>query len=212
MALLLPLSAEFESWTNKEDKSLDLNLVAVTGRGEETAGVFVMRNGKKVTIKKSDLSEESAKLFDSRRPAPVGPASTFDTVLDTNMVVLDGEKFVDHFATKRPDKYIVFYYTASWCGPCRNFTPKLVEFYNTHKNDNFEIVLISSDRDANAMEAYAKKNKMPWPHLKFNQKKAFKSNFNHGVRGIPSVVVCDLEGNIVTKNGRDLASLEKLVK
>ena len=28
---------------------------------------------------------------------------------------------------------------------------------------NFEIVLISSDRDENAMEEYAKKNKMPWP-------------------------------------------------
>jgi nucleoredoxin len=106
----------------------------------------------------------------------------------------------------------VFYYTASWCGPCRAFTPELVKFYNEHKNENFELVLISSDRDEKSMEAYAEKNKMPWPHLKFDQLGAFKGKFNHGVRGIPSVIVCDLEGNIVTNNGRDLAALEQLVK
>jgi nucleoredoxin len=106
----------------------------------------------------------------------------------------------------------VFYYTASWCGPCRAFTPELVKFYNEHKNENFELVLISSDRDEKSMEAYAEKNKMPWPHLKFDQLGTFKGKFNHGVRGIPSVIVCDLEGNIVTNNGRDLNTLEQLVK
>jgi thiol-disulfide isomerase/thioredoxin len=212
LMLVLPLSAEFESWTNTEGKSLELNLLEVTGRGAETAGLFAMKNGKKVTIKKSNLSEESAKLFEARRPAPVGPASTFDSVLDKNMVILDGEVFVDHYATKRPKKYYIFYYTASWCGPCKAFSPRLVEFYNNHKNENFEIVLISSDRDEKSMESYAAKNKMPWPQLKFDQRSAFKTKFNHGVRGIPSVIVCDLEGKIVTSNGRDLTALEQLVK
>jgi hypothetical protein len=62
------------------------------------------------------------------------------------------------------------------------------------------------------MESYAAKNKMPWPQLKFSKLTTFKTKFNHGVRGIPSVIVCDLEGKIITSNGRDLAALEQLVK
>lgn len=208
VALALPSYAAFATWTNKEGKSVEMELVEVTAEGEETVGVFVMRNGKKTTVKKSMFNEESAKQFDTLAPS----ASVFDEVLNGNLVILDGEKFKDHKLSKKPKKYYIFYYTASWCGPCKAFTPTLVEFYNTKKNDNFEIVLISSDREANAMEEYAKKNKMPWPQLKFDQKNAFKTKFNHGVRGIPSVIVCDLEGKIITSNGRDLAALEQLVK
>jgi hypothetical protein len=36
-------------------------------------------------------------------------------------------------------------------------------------------------------------------------------NFDHGVTGIPTVVVCDLKGEIVTKT-QSLAELETLVK
>jgi nucleoredoxin len=212
LALALPLSAAFTKWTNKEGKTVDLELVKVTGEGEETAGIFTMRNGQRVTIKKTDLDEESGKLLEARRPAPEGPKSVFDEVIEKNLVILDDKSFKDHKLTQKPKKYYVFYYTASWCGPCRAFTPQLVKFYNEHKNENFELVLISSDRDEKSMEAYAEKNKMPWPHLKFDQLGTFKGKFNHGVRGIPSVIVCDLEGNIVTNNGRDLNTLEQLVK
>lgn len=208
----MPLSAAFESWTNREGKTVQLELVEVTGQGAEKAGVFAMRNGRKVTIKKADLNEESEKKIDAWRPKISGPASVFDEVLDSNLVIIDGEKFKDHTIAKRPAKYYVFYYTASWCGPCRNFTPTLVEFYKKNKTDNFEIVLISCDRDPNAMEGYAAKDKMPWPNLKLDQVGAFRSKFDHGVSGIPSVIVCDLKGNIVTNNGRDLAALEQLVK
>lgn len=212
LVLALPLSAEFEQWTNLEGKAVELNLLEVTGEGDQKAGVFAMRNGRKVTIKKADLSEESALKMDKWKPFIPGNTSVFDEVLDGNLVILDGEKFKTHTPKKRPAKYYVFYYTASWCGPCKAFTPQLVKFYNDHKTENFEVVLISSDREASAMEEYAKKNKMPWPQLKLDQKGAFNTKFNHGVRGIPSVIVCDLEGKIVTNNGRDLNALEQLVK
>jgi thiol-disulfide isomerase/thioredoxin len=208
MALALPLSAAFVKWTNKEGKSLEMELVEVTTEGDETSGVFIMRNGRKVTINKSTLSEESAKQFDTLTPR----SSVFDDVMNGNLVILDGEKFKDHRLTQKPKKYYVFYYTASWCGPCKAFTPELIKFYNKHKTENFEIVLISSDGDQKSMESYAATNKMPWPQLRFSQVATFKGKHDHGVRGIPSVIVCDLEGKIVTDYGRDLLALEKLVK
>jgi thiol-disulfide isomerase/thioredoxin len=190
VALALPSHAAFASWTNKEGKTVEMELVEVTAEGDETVG------------------EESAKQFDAMTPK----TSLFNGVLDGNLVILDGDKFKDHKLAKKPKKFYIFYYTASWCGPCKAFTPQLADFYNKNKNENFELVLISSDRDEKSMESYAAKNKMPWPQLKFAQIRTFRGKFNHGVSGIPSVIVCDLEGNIVTNNGRDLNTLEQLVK
>ncbi len=212
LVFALPLSAAFTKWTNKEGKTVELELVKVTGEGEETAGFFTMRNGRRVTIKKIDLDEESGKLLETSRPAPAGPKSVFDEVIEKNLVILDDKILKAHKLAQKPKKYYIFYYTASWCGPCRAFTPELVKFYNEHKNENFELVLISADRDEKSMQAYAEQNKMPWPHLKFNQLGAFNNTYNHGVQGIPSVIVCDLEGKIVSTHGRDLAALEQLVK
>jgi thiol-disulfide isomerase/thioredoxin len=208
IALALPSHAAFAKWTNKEGKTVEMELVEVTAEGDETVGVFVMRNGRKVTLKKTMFSEESAKQFDAMTPK----TSVFNEVLEGNMVILDGDKFKDHKLVKKPKKFYIFYYTASWCGPCKAFTPQLADFYNKNKNENFELVLISSDRDQKSMESYAAKNKMPWPQLKFAKIGTFSGKFNHGVNGIPSVIVCDLEGKIVTNDGRDLNALEQLVK
>lgn len=212
LAMILPLMAGFEFWTNKEGVSVEMKLREVVGSGDQTSGVFIMRNRNEVTVKKSDLDEQSAKKMDDWKGRAANKPSVFDEVIDGNLMVLKGEKLESGEPAARPQKYYVFYYTASWCGPCRRFTPMLVDFYNQHKNDHFEIFLISSDRDETSMAAYAVKNKMPWPILKFDSIKTFRSKFNHGVRGIPSVIVCDSEGNIITSHGRDLDALQQLVK
>lgn len=215
ISLVLPLSAAFENWTNKDGKAAQLDLVEVTGEGEAKEGIFKMRNGRKVTIKAADLAETDAKRLADWQPEPKavpGEPSVFDEILDGNLVILDGKKLKKHALAAKPEKYYVFYYTASWCGPCQAFTPSLVEFYNKHKNDKFEIVLITSDESQDDMESYAAAKKMPWPQLKQSKADSFNKKFEHGVEGIPSVIVCDLEGEIVSRDGSDLNELEKLVK
>ena len=206
--------AGFEKWTNKDGKTAELELVKVVDKDGGKAGEFKMRNGRIVTLKASDMSPEAAdKINRWESPAPVveGKPSVFDDALDGNLVKLDGKSLKKFEQTQRPEKYYVFYYTASWCGPCQQFTPSLVEFYEENKNDKFEIVLITSDSDEGDMEDYAKEKKMPWPQLKLNKTAKFKKEFKHGVTGIPSVIVCDLEGKNLG-NYRNLAELEKLVK
>jgi nucleoredoxin len=216
ISLVLPLSAAFENWTNKEGKTAQLDLVEVIGDADAKEGVFKMRNGRNVNIKQADLTEADAKRLAEWKPAapeaPAGEPSVFDEVLDGNLVILDGKKFAKHELTAKPTKYYVFYYTASWCPPCQAFTPSLVDFYEKNKNENFELVLITSDDSEDAMEGYAKDKKMPWPQLKQSKAASFKKSFDHGVNGIPCVIVCNLEGKIVSANGRNLAELEKLVK
>lgn len=206
--------AAIEKWTNKDGKTAELELVKVVDKDGEKVGEFKMRSGKTVMIKASELSEEAvAKIAVWEPPAPIiqGKTSVFDKSLDGNLLKLEGKSLKRFALTERPKKYYVFYYTASWCGPCQQFTPSLVEFYEKHKSDDFEIVLITSDEDEDAMKEYAVDKKMPWPILKLKDAESFKKKFDHGVNGIPSVIVCELDGKNLG-NYRDLVSLEELIK
>lgn len=204
-----------EKWTNKEGKTAELELVRVFDKDGEKAGEFRMRTGKTVILKASDLSGKSAEKLSAWGlpvPAVESQPSAFDEVLEGSLVKLQGKELKDFTLTERPKKYYVFYYTASWCGPCHEFTPSLVRFYKKNKNENFEIVLITSDRDEAAMAEYAAEKKMPWPQLKPEKAAAFKKEFQHGVTGIPSVIVCKVDGEKLGDYRDDLADLKKLVK
>ncbi len=209
----------FEDWTSKDGRTAQFDLIKTSGEGDSLAGEFRMKNGKTVSIKAVDLDEGSATKLKAAAEAtkvadaPAATPSVFDSVLSGNLLRLDGKKLGKCKDATTPTKYYIFYYTASWCGPCQAFTPSLVTFYNETKtgNTNFELVLITSDQDEDNMEQYAVAKKMPWPQLELKEVNKFEKKFNHGVTGIPSVVVCDLEGNIVAKT-TDLNEIKKLVK
>jgi thiol-disulfide isomerase/thioredoxin len=206
--------ADFETWTNKDGKAAELELVNVVDKDGGKAGEFKMRNGRTVTLMASDLSEESAtRLNDWKSPAATAVAkpSVFDSILNGNLERLSGKRLKKCDQATKPAKYYVFYYTASWCPPCQAFTPSLVEWYKANKNDNFELVLITSDRDEKSMEQYAADKLMPWPQLKMRKVEDFKKNFQHGVSGIPSLIVCDLEGKNLGNFRSNLPGVTELV-
>jgi thiol-disulfide isomerase/thioredoxin len=120
--------------------------------------------------------------------------------LGGNLVQLEGKSLKKKDDSTLSDiKYFVFYYSAHWCPPCRAFTPKLVEFYNTQKplHPEFEVVFVSSDRSESAMKEYMTETKMPWSAVKFSQTERLKKIQSYAGPGIPCVVVVDSEGKVV---------------
>ena len=102
-------------------------------------------------------------------------------------------------------KNIGLYFSAHWCGPCRHFTPELVKVYDKLKAEGkpFEIIFVSSDRDAAQFEEYYKE--MPWLALPFNDRQR-KNNLSQffGIEGIPSFVMVGPDLKVLNPNARGI--------
>jgi len=99
-------------------------------------------------------------------------------------------------------KVLGLYFSAHWCPPCRGFTPKLAEWYSADlKAKGLEVVFVSSDRDAASFKDYHAEQ--PWLALDYACRKE-KEQLSQllGVRGIPSFVIVDKDGSVITKDGR----------
>mmetsp|Transcript_123045 Transcript_123045/g.229980 ORF Transcript_123045/g.229980 Transcript_123045/m.229980 type:complete len:448 (+) Transcript_123045:73-1416(+) len=97
---------------------------------------------------------------------------------------------------------VAIYFSAHWCPPCRGFTPAFAKAYlSALRSKGLEVVFASSDRTEDEFNSYYKS--MPWLALPFEEserKAALSKKFK--VQGIPSLVILDMEGNIITKDGR----------
>jgi len=101
-------------------------------------------------------------------------------------------------------KIVGIYFSASWCGPCRQFSPTLVKFHEElkKKNKDFEVVLVSSDQTEDKMYEYMAHDQMKWYALPFGAAEIGILKTKYNVRGIPSLVIINPEGKTITENGR----------
>lgn len=99
-------------------------------------------------------------------------------------------------------KLIAVYFSAHWCGPCRKFTPQLVDYYNrvAPQHPEFEIVLYSHDRSPADFENYMREANMPWLAIDFPKLKTTQALTKNAGPGIPSLVVFDSNGNLISSS------------
>ncbi|KAI9109162.1 hypothetical protein K1719_019785 [Acacia pycnantha] len=110
-------------------------------------------------------------------------------------------------------KTIGLYFAAQWCLPCQNFTPKLISIYHKIKatvseagnGEDFEIVLVSSDRDQACFDSYF--SGMPWLALPFGEPEIRELARHFDVQAIPTLVILGPNGKTITRNGRNLINL-----
>ncbi|KAL0212314.1 hypothetical protein RCL1_005940 [Eukaryota sp. TZLM3-RCL] len=98
---------------------------------------------------------------------------------------------------------IGLYFSASWCPPCRMFTPALIDAYNEmkKKGKSFEVVLVSADRNEADAAEYLKK--MPWLSVRFRGPAQRSISDRFTIQGIPTLVIIDKEGMEISDSGRD---------
>lgn len=139
----------------------------------------------------------------------------FENLVGPNLVNNKGES-IDTSTALNGKRYVMLYFSAHWCPPCRRFTPLLAEAYSAHtqylsENKNaadaseIQVIFISSDKGNSEFDEYF--STMPWLAVpmdklwKLNIKESLSKEYN--VSGIPMLVILDGEtAKVVTKDGR----------
>ena len=114
------------------------------------------------------------------------------------------------------------YYGASWCGPCRAFSPDLVKFANRvgAENPRLTVVLLSNDKSDAALFGYMQAEKMPWLAMPLDKVNKVPLLTGYTKGGIPQLVIVDRQGTVLADSFRGttylgprapLAELEKIL-
>jgi nucleoredoxin len=149
--------------------------------------------------KKNDALYQKQLLKQRTRIVKQGP----DVIADAakgNLVHFQNGNIVSVGESDLAEKKIYgLYFSAHWCGPCRKFTPKLVDYYNKIRGEHpeFEIIFVSSDKSADAMATYMREAGMPWTAIEFSKLPNVPTLKKYAGDGIPDLVIVDATGKVL---------------
>jgi thiol-disulfide isomerase/thioredoxin len=108
--------------------------------------------------------------------------------------------------------YALIDFWASWCAPCRELSPHLIELYNHYHLKGLEMISVSCEADKIAWAEAIKKDKTgKWYHVLENKstsnalkksketKESLRDLFN--VLPIPALILIDPKGTIIGRFG-----------
>lgn len=130
------------------------------------------------SLEASAKTAEGATIPDFSQPAPDGTSlSIMSEVSQHRITIID--------------------FWASWCGPCRQEIPSVIELYKKYKDKGLGIVGVSLDNDKDAWLTAIKQMNMPWAQMSDlnGWDNAAAKLFN--ITSIPHTIVVDQQGKIL---------------
>ena len=106
--------------------------------------------------------------------------------------------------------YVLVDFWASWCGPCRQEMPNVIQNYERYHAKGFEVVGVSFDQKKDAWVAAVQQMGMRWPQMSDLKGWQCAASDIYGVRSIPASVLLDPQGKIIAIDLRGNALGAKL--
>jgi thiol-disulfide isomerase/thioredoxin len=227
---ILTLPKDASLWPDKVTAKLTFDLTTGKSIPAGTEFDLVSFDGQGVNIytDKPEPARLHARLADTdifpraRERVLIDPAkrpSRMVEALKANLVDNKGQAVTP--AGLEETKVFVFYFGASWCQPCRQFSPGFVKFVNEQQaaNPHMTVVMLNCDDDEAKMLDYMQAEKMPFPAIK---KATLETLVLHGFGcgTIPQMVVTDRYGKVLANTfensqyvgpKRTLAQLQKIL-
>ena len=131
------------------------------------------------------------------------------TIKDFSQPGLDGTE-LSLMNEVAKNKITVIDFWASWCGPCRQEMPFMLEMFSKYKDKGLGIVGISLDEDSDSWKAATQQLNIPWTQMSDLKgwENAIAKHFC--VNSIPHTIVVDQQGKIL-KRGLRGEKLEEFV-
>jgi thiol-disulfide isomerase/thioredoxin len=100
-------------------------------------------------------------------------------------------------------KVILVDFWATWCGPCLAELPNVKKNYEKYHDKGFDVVGISLDTDRKKLESFLEEEGTKWAQL-FEDDAGWKHPVavHYGISGIPTVILVDQQGKVVSLNAR----------
>jgi thiol-disulfide isomerase/thioredoxin len=92
-------------------------------------------------------------------------------------------------------KVVLIDFWASWCPPCRQEMPALIEFYDSHKNPKFELIAVNIDDKRENMENFLD-NLFPEPEFPIIEDHSQKIPPLFNIEAMPTTIFIDKKGKI----------------
>lgn len=120
---------------------------------------------------------------------------------DFSLPDLDGKE-TSVMSIIRENKLTIIDFWASWCGPCRQEMPNMVNLYNEFQSKGLAIIGISLDDDKGRWEQAVKAMDMRWPQL--SDLRGWQSSAAQlfQIKAIPHTIIVDQQGVILEKGLR----------
>lgn len=148
--------------------------------GDTEAGISMDAGEKKSKNKKKSKKKEAKKSSVSKVGKAVGKLKSFNGKASKKAVVY------------------VYLQSASWCPPCNQEMPEVVNLYNEMKKDGrAELILVGHDRTEDGAKAFLKKYKAKFPGVVSSAKGVDALPGFSVANGIPHATMVDGEGNVL---------------
>jgi len=112
---------------------------------------------------------------------------------DFTLKTLDDQEIT---LSKLRGKVVLLDFWATWCGPCKESIPHLVEIYKAYQQKGLEVIGMNVDKgDVSGVHRFVKSMDIPYPIIITPDKVAR----NYGVTGLPTTILLDKQGRIRDK-------------
>ncbi len=153
---------------------------------------------------KSDFVQKFIRDYQNEQITAVGKVAPEITLPDTSGTPVS--------LSSLKGKVVLIDFWASWCGPCRQENPNVVQTYRKYKDKGFEIFGVSLDDNGGKWRSAIAEDGIFWTHVSDLQGWSSSAARLYAVTGIPATFLIDREGKIVAKNLRGKKLEEKVAE